>query len=368
MNKENLRKIIEQYKTRYFELHVPPNEEIFKWKAVQCFQDEWFAPENQQLPFSKLFTKAVKESSVLINNRITHPANGIEKMAEEEPIEVRRLFEEVLFAEDNGDLELRQKNIDAFMSGIESVRQKHFPACWKYEQNRNAVSCYLALHSPEKNYIYKFTPVENFAKYIEYGKDIGSGNDFNLTNYYEMCDLIAEELRLHPDLLSVHESFLPNGYYRDDSLHITVFDLIYCASTYNLFAGLTHKSKKESIKAYMQEKLRQEEIEKRQAKIEEIESKIQDLDLQLDTYRSINLVGVTVHDKNYGEGIVIWQDINNIKVRFGENVKPYKIHKQYIWRPKFEDDAEIVAAMTEYELKSAEKEALCKQLEKVLHY
>lgn len=358
MNKENLHEIISRYEAQYDVINNKENEEIFKWKAVDCFQREWFSQDNQELPFSVLFSKAKRESSVLIDNSTVSPANGIVKMAEQEENEVKRLFCDVLFAEDNGNLALRQQHMEEFLEGIEKVRLKHFPASWKYAQDRHAASCYLALFAPKKNYIYKYTHAESFAKYIEYGKDLGSGSNFSLANYYEMCDLVVEALREHPSLLNAYQELLTDGYYPDDSLHLLAFDVIYCASTYNLFTGLQHKAKKEAIKAYKLEQLHQAEVEKLRTKIEELETHIQSLDVELDMYRSINLVGVQVNEKHYGVGTIVSQNVNIIKVAFADGERSYIINKKYSMRPTFEDDVQIVDAMTDYELKLAERKTL----------
>ena len=358
MNKENLHEIISRYEAQYDVINNKENEEIFKWKAVECFQREWFSQDNQELPFSVLFSKAKRESSVLIDNSTVSPANGIVKMAEQEEDEVKRLFCEVLFAEDNGNLALRQQHMEEFLEGIEKVRLKHFPASWKYAQDRHAASCYLALFAPKKNFIYKYTHAESFAKYIEYGKDLGSGSNFSLANYYEMCDFVVEALREHPSLLNAYQELLTDGYYPDDSLHLLAFDVIYCASTYNLFTGLQHKAKKEAIKAYKLEQLHQAEADKLRTKIEELETHIQSLDVELDMYRSINLVGVQVNEKHYGVGTIVSQSVNIIKVAFADGERSYIINKKYSMRPTFEDDVQIGEAMTDYELKLAERKTL----------
>lgn len=363
MNKENLHELIRRYKENYAEINNETNEEIFKWKAVKCFQDAWYSEERSNWSFSQLFSKAIKESSVLINNKITHPANGVVKVAELEEEEVKHLFLDLLFAEDGGNLDLRQTHMECFEDEFNRVMAKHFPGSFKYKQERHAVSCYLALYKPEENYIYKCTPVENFAKYIEFGKDIGSGNKFSLANYYEMCDMVVKALREHTDLLEAYRKLLTDEHYHDESLHLLAFDVIYCATAYGFFTGLQHKSKKESIKAYTLEQQRKAEAAKRQKEIDELEKKIQAMELQLDEYRSINLVGVQVQEKKYGTGIIVEQNVNAIKVRFGEEIKPYTIHKQYMWRPKFEDDAEIVEAMTEYAFKMNEVKELYKKLD-----
>lgn len=186
MNYENLHYLINRYEQDVFWLNDSERDEKFKWYAVQRFRDAWFAPDSKSRQFSELFRDAIKDSSIMINNGTTQPANGVVKLAEKAPEEVERLFSEVLFAEDNDDLELRQNHMEEFLEGMETLLQQHFPGSWKYRQDRHAVSCYLAMYAPEKNYIYKYSTVEAFAQYTEFGKDIGSGSNFSLAHYYEL--------------------------------------------------------------------------------------------------------------------------------------------------------------------------------------
>lgn len=174
MNIDNLHQLIGRYEQNYSLINNSKNDEIFKWRAVRCFQDVWFDDRYESYPFAEKFRAATRECSVLVDNGQVSPSNGIVKMAEQEPEEVEHLFNEVLFADDNGDLELRQDHIEEFLEGIESVRQRCFPSFWKYSQDRHSAFTYLALYAPEDNYIYKYSEAEEFAKCIEYGIDIGS--------------------------------------------------------------------------------------------------------------------------------------------------------------------------------------------------
>lgn len=362
MNYENLHYLIDRYEQDIFWLNDNERDEKFKWHAVQRFQDAWFVPDSETRHFSELFHDAIKGSSVMINNSTTQPANGVVKLAEKAPEEVERLFREVLFAEDDDDLELRQDHMEEFLEGMEALLQQYFPGSWKYRQDRHAVSCYLAMYAPEKNFIYKYRPVEVFAQYTEYGKDIGSGSSFSLAHYYELGDIIVAALREHPSLLDKHKSILDDTYYRDESLHLLAFDIIYCASTYGYFKDLRHKPKKDAIKAYNLEQQRKEEEAQRQAAIEELEEQIRAVEAKLDEYRAISLVGIQVFQKAYGTGIVVSQNVNAICVRFGDVEKKYIISSKFPMRPTFEDDAEIVAALTDYEVKMKELDVLKKKL------
>lgn len=362
MNWENLHELINRYEENIYTLNDSKNDEKFKWHAVQRFQDAWFAPDADTLPFSELFHNAIKGSSILVNNGTVQPANGVVKLAEKAPEEVERLFREVLFADDDDDLDVRQEHIEEFLEGMEALLQQYYPASWKYRQDRHATSCYLAMYAPEKNYIYKYSPVEAFAIYTEFGKDIGSGNGFKLAHYYELGDIVVEALKEHPELLRKHAEILDGTYYRDESLHLLAFDIIYCADTYGYFKDLKHRPKKDAIKAYTAEQRQKAEEEERQAAIDAIEQQIMQIESQIDVYRSISLVGTQVQHKAWGTGTVIQQNINMVKVRFDESEKQFIISTKFPMRPTFEDDAEIVAAMTDYENKMKELDALRKKL------
>lgn len=132
MNTDNLNTLIQRYEENFEYINNKENEEIFKWRAVRCFQDVWFSADAEELSFSERFKAATKECSVLLDNGQVSPTNGIIKMAEQEPEEVERLFVEVLFADDQGDLQLRQDHAEEFLEGIEAVRQRCFPSYWKY--------------------------------------------------------------------------------------------------------------------------------------------------------------------------------------------------------------------------------------------
>lgn len=61
-------------------------------------------------------------------------------------------------------------------------------------------------YAPEINYIYRYREAEEFAKYTEFGFDLGSGESFSLPNYYKLCDIIVDALKEHEDLISKYKS------------------------------------------------------------------------------------------------------------------------------------------------------------------
>ena len=205
MNTANLNTLIQRYEDNFEWINNAEHDEIFKWRAVRCFQDVWFSEEVEDMTFAEKFKAATKECSVLLDNGQVSPTNGIVKMAEQEPDEVERLFVEVLFADDQGNLQLRQDHVEEFLDGIEAVRERTFPSYWKYGQNRHCAFTYLALYAPEENYIYKYSEAEEFAKHIEYGIDIGSGQTFKLMQTRSKYAYLSQSL-----LKGTHEPALQN--------------------------------------------------------------------------------------------------------------------------------------------------------------
>ena len=359
MNKDNLHALIDRYEENYYYLNgVGPNEK-FKYYAVKGFRDIWFSEEARTIPFSQMFDEATKNSSIMINNRMITPTKGIVKMAEQRPKEVESLFRDLLFAP-YGSIDELQKHMDEFLERIEEIRVELFPRYYRYKQERHAASCYLSFIAPQEHYIYRFSDAEEFAVHVEFEKDLGAGSWFKLANYYEMADEIVKALREHDSLLEKYEKLLKgnDAYYYDESLHIMAFDLMYCCRCYNFYGDMQYIPKKKNLETYTAEQLQEKARQERKAKIDEIDQRIRDLEIQMDQFQDISLIGVEVTQQEYGTGTVIEQDGSKITVRFAGKTMKYVINRKYSRRPRFEDDENIVDAFTELDELKAQKKHL----------
>lgn len=363
MNTTTIDELIDRYEANIDRLYDEKHDEIFKWRALKTFQKEWFS--NEHTDFLSRFIAATKDFSIFIDNSRMHPRNGVVKLYEKEPDEVERLFCDVLFADDNGDLELRQQNMDLFLEKMEKLREKYYPANWSFKQDRHSASTFLAMYAPRDNYVYKFSEAETMAVYGEFGFDIGSGAGFNLQHYYKMCDEIVEQLKQHSSLLKTHFEKLDDGCYDEQSLHLLAFDLMYCCRTYGFYKGLSHIAKKDSIKQAKEAERQKEAAALLQQKIDLLVSEIEDLELALPDVSDIALNNVEVTSKQYGSGTVIEHELNKIKVQFSDVSKIFILDKKYPMRPTFENDVEVVAAYSEYATGVQKIESLKKQLEKL---
>ena len=348
MNDYNLNQLLNRYEENLDFFYID-HEELFKWKAVKQFQKVWNSSEYDNVSFAEKFNAARSEFSVLTDNQMVSPSNGVIKIAEKKEAEVRHLFEDVLFANDCGDLAIRQNHIEEFMEGMERLRQETYPNSWKFKQDdRHAAFCYLAAFNPNENYIYKHDPVEKFAQYVEFGFDIGSGSNFKLKYYYELCDTIVKAVKEHKSLLEKNAKYLKDNDLKDDNLHILAFDIMYCCNNYGLYSGLVHEKKSETIKAFkLEEAKRQKELE-RQKIIDELDEQISQLQLQLEPYSNISLLNVKVSSNAYGDGVIIDQKGSQISVQFDEFKKSFVIDKKFVKSLTFEDEETIVEAFTEY--------------------
>lgn len=366
MNTENLHELINRYENNYEMVNNSTHDEKFKWGAVRGFRDIWFSEQASSMSFAQLFDAATKRSSVLINNSVISPTTGIVKMAEQRPEEVERLVRDVLFADYETISEL-QDHMDGFLEEIEKIRQELFPRFYRYKQDRHAVSCYLSFFAPETHFIYRYSEAEEFAQYIEFGKDLGAGADFKLEKYYELAEIVVEALKEHPSLIEKHDALFKDNdhYYYDKSLHLMSFDLMYCCRCYNFYTGLRHAKKKESIKAYTAQQLKEKEEAERQQRITELEDAIHALDVQMELFEEISLLGVEVTQKMYGVGTVIAQEGSKITVQFPEKTTAYIINKQFAMRPRFENDDEVVEAFTEFDKLKAQKKKLEQELVRI---
>lgn len=353
MNKENLHELINRYEESIDTIYNEEHDELFKWKAMKTWRDEWFKPGSAFASFADRFSAAKKDFSLFMDNSRLHPSAGVIKLWEQEPETVECLFREVLFGDAHGDVAVVQDNMDRFLDEYENLRCKYFPRNWTFKQNRHSASVFLAMNDPSFNYVFKASEAQTMAEYLDFGLSIGSGMNFSLPNYYRLCEEIVAALKEHKSLLDTHFGRLTSEHYDDQSLHLLAFDLMYCCRTYNFYWGLTVPSmgktirKKTTTPSLTPEEIARLEAE-RLAKIDELEQQIIDLERNCDEFVDISLIGVQVTAAIYGIGTVIEQDMNKIKVRFDDVEKTYILDKKYAARPRFEDDDDIVSAFTEY--------------------
>lgn len=322
MNKENLSKLISNYIANFDYINNEVNMEYYKWEAVKHFQDHWDidAPD-----FAAMFKEALRESSNLINNKFVQPTNGILKLAENPELTeiVRQMFRDLLI-EDGGDIEKRQDKIYAFLEKADELINIYFKGSWKYAQDMRTVIFYLSFIEPDKNYMFKATQAKEFMYCIEYGKDFGSGENFSLRKYYEMCDELVSAIKETPELLELHKGRMSDTMWVDEDYHILAYDIIYSAIVYNLYNNITIV-KPTKNKAQTHEQQKQEKREELSALLEQVNNDLNFALQERTNYDEFSAKGLEVYHKSFGEGIVVEHNGNLIAVQFGETVKKFQM-------------------------------------------
>lgn len=218
MNRQILIQYIEEYKRDFARVN---QHEIYKWRAVKCFQEHW---DLDAVNFYEMFLSSIKLTQNLLKSGQYFPLRMLMHYSEQRPNEVRNLFKN-LFNEEE-DIFLRIEN---FQNGIDIINDELYPGKNSYQDHR-AVIVYLALKFPERYFFYKFKMYKIFSERLELIYKPKSGRIENIGHYNNLCELIRYELSLDQELLKLHNNRINADCYYDENLHILTQDFIYAVS------------------------------------------------------------------------------------------------------------------------------------------
>jgi 5-methylcytosine-specific restriction enzyme B len=219
-NNNALAAIISDYKQHFDQIH---KEEIYKWKAVKCFQDNW---DENAVDFPAMLNRALDKAENLLVSSNFFPKAMICEIAEKDPEAVRAMFI-ALFDEHSPVTE----RIDNFIESAEELRLKYGGGSWgKHYQSTNSVSVYLFFRFPNKYYIFKYRKFKDFAVKIEYSDVPKMGNPENVQKYIDMCNEIFEVVKQDNGLLTMSKNRLTEEDYPDNDFHILTEDIVFYGS------------------------------------------------------------------------------------------------------------------------------------------
>ena len=112
MNKQIIKLYIDQYKLNFEKIN---QHEIYKWKAVKCFQDNW---DIEAINFHEMLSTSFSLVKNLLNAAQYFPKRMLLQYSFKQPEEIRNLFMN-LYNEDNDIFE----RIDNFIKGINIDRK-----------------------------------------------------------------------------------------------------------------------------------------------------------------------------------------------------------------------------------------------------
>jgi len=318
MDRENFNAIITRFLDKFEVTNSKPSEEYFKWNAVACFQKNW---NLEAADFAQMFSDAVKEFSVIIDTNYAAPVGGLKTLLKQpgEDEIIRAAFKE-LFAEDAGNIDQLQIRAERFVETVNERIDYYWPGSHLYRQSLRSAVLFLSMRYPADNYILFWSRAANWATFVEFADDFGSGASFSLAKFYRMCDELRDEI-LKSELLKKcnEERMRAAGVLTDDDYHIMVYDIIYCATCYHLYTDIPNYG------ANVGERIQRS---KDRTEIEKIKQTVAELEAQAKTSATLQklppeLIGCAVEHKKFGQGIITEKTNTILRVRFGEELKGF---------------------------------------------
>lgn len=348
MDRERLQIVFQNYIQKFEIINDSEHDENFKWEAAATFR-ELMNPES--VNFANNIKEAVKQTSVLIDGKQRFCFSALAKCAETREAEVKSLFD-ALFAEDGGDLVVRQAKILTFIQNANQLISQTYTSNSMYMNDQRSAMAYLFLHDPENNYLYKASEAKDFASCIGFYGDWGSGADFHLDVYYRMCDRLVEEIKKNQKLLDKHNERYSSKYgnrvfHPDKNYHILAFDIIYGAPTnrYDFYEGVkfepitaeNYKKAAKALELYNEWK----KAQRRVSQLNEAEG----------YFNRVFCVGKSVKDKFNKEGIITKIDQSCVYVQFSKQEKPkvYMHIKSYLDKMLTTDDPDLEVMIEKYQ-------------------
>lgn len=212
------KRLLAQYKEN-LDAWIP--EEIYKWRAVKCFQDHWKLDADN---FAKMLKDSLAQSSNLLDHGYAYPKKMITYFAQVEPETVRQMFRN-LFSENRSLTE----RISAFSLEADGLlfRHKTKASMKRHYQSDRTICTYLFFIHPEQYYLYQFRKLRDFAAEIDYDLDCKMGDPQNVCIYMELAEQVRNEVMQDPELVQEVKSKLDNTCYSDEQLHLLTDDVIY---------------------------------------------------------------------------------------------------------------------------------------------
>ncbi len=215
MNIEIVKSYLTEYKKKFDFVN---NQEIYKWKAVKQFQDNWDinAPD-----FHLMLEKALKYTYNLLDSGQYFPKRMLLENAKKDPKKIKELFKD-LYEE---DLDIFER-VEFFRSEFSKINQQNFEGKKDYQDHR-AVIVYLALNYPERYFFYKFRMFKEFTKKIDYAYNPIAGRIENIGHFQNLCNLLRHEISQDQELLKLHKNRISDEYFYDENLNILTQDFVY---------------------------------------------------------------------------------------------------------------------------------------------
>lgn len=219
MNIQLLRQYITDYKQNFDYINT---EELYKWKAVKHFQDNWNVNADD---FPSMLKNAIKKTVNLLKSGQYFPLRMIMNFVEKEPETVRQLFKNLY--DENLDIDERIAN---FQTTTKQINEQYFPDKRNTYQDHRAIVVYLTLRYPEIYYLYKFEMYKTFSNKLELTFKPKAAKTETLFHFNKVCNIVRHYISQDQELLKLHRDRLTDDCYIDEKLHILTQDFIYAVA------------------------------------------------------------------------------------------------------------------------------------------
>lgn len=219
MNIQLLKQYIADYKHNFNYIN---QEELYKWKAVKHFQNNWNIDTSD---FASMLKNSIKRTGNLLRSGQYFPLRMITNFVEKEPEKVRELFKNLY----NEDLNIDDRILH-FQTVTRQISNSHFPDKRNTYQDHRAIIVYLTLRYPEIYYLYKFEMYKIFSEKLELTFKPKAAKTETLLHFNKVCSIVRYYISQDQDLLKLHKERLTNDCYTDEKLHILTQDFIYAVA------------------------------------------------------------------------------------------------------------------------------------------
>ena len=220
----SIRRVVSQYKGS-FEAWFP--EEIYKWRAVQCFQEHW---NPERADFAEMLKESLAQAGNLMDTNYAYPCKMIAFFAEKEPNTVRFMFQRLLDPQADvvEQIQSFEKSADGLLAKYqfkESMKQHY--------QGDRTICTYLFFAQPDRYFLYQYGKLKAFLAETGLRATCKMGDIQNVLTYQEVANQVLSCVRQDSELLNLFETKraeLGNSYYPDSEHHLLTDDIIYFAS------------------------------------------------------------------------------------------------------------------------------------------
>ena len=221
--------VIDHYKSNFGAVN---KDEHYKWEALGWYKKHWNIDAED---FAGMLANAFSKTANLLSSGMYYPYKMITEYAQADPEEVRRIFK-LLHDESIPLAERYHLFRDSCKSRIDQImsEQPGREKALNHYQDLRAVMVYLTFEYPEKYYLFKSTMYSDFRDRIGFREEKTNQTSVigKVDNFFRMCDMILDEVKMDHELISMHKSRLDEDCYSDDALHLLTMDIVYYGSNY----------------------------------------------------------------------------------------------------------------------------------------